>query len=53
MTDIMDKPVKVLIVDDSAVMRQLLSDLLSTPEITVVGTATRSRPVCANWRNAV
>jgi len=33
-------PVRVLIVDDSAVMRQLLSTLLSTdPEIEVVGTA--------------
>ena len=33
-------PVRVLIVDDSAVMRQLLSSLLSDdPEIEVVGTA--------------
>jgi two-component system chemotaxis response regulator CheB len=36
----MTKPVRVLIVDDSAVMRQLLSGLLSEdPEIEVVGTA--------------
>lgn len=36
----MTKPVRVLIVDDSAVMRQLLSTLLSAdPEIEVVGTA--------------
>ena len=33
-------PVRVLVVDDSAVMRQLLTDLLSAdPEIEVVGTA--------------
>jgi len=33
-------PVRVLVVDDSALMRQLLSDLLEAdPEITVVGTA--------------
>jgi two-component system chemotaxis response regulator CheB len=33
-------PVRVLIVDDSAVMRQLLTTLLEAdPEITVVGTA--------------
>ena len=36
----MSTPVRVLIVDDSAVMRQLLSTLLSAdPEIEVVGTA--------------
>src|SRR5262245_20919940 len=36
----MSAPVRVLIVDDSAVMRQLLSSLLSDdPEIEVVGTA--------------
>jgi two-component system chemotaxis response regulator CheB len=36
----MTKPVRVLIVDDSAVIRQLLSTLLSAdPEIEVVGTA--------------
>ena len=36
----MSAPVRVLIVDDSAVMRQLLSTLLSAdPEIEVVGTA--------------
>ena len=36
----MNRPVKVLIVDDSAVIRQLLSMLLSEdPEIEVVGTA--------------
>jgi len=36
----MTKPVRVLIVDDSAVIRQLLSMLLSEdPEIEVVGTA--------------
>src|SRR5215469_11085086 len=36
----MGKPVRVLIVDDSAVMRQLLSSLLAAdPEIEVVGTA--------------
>ena len=36
----MNKPVRVLIVDDSAVIRQLLSMLLSSdPEIEVVGTA--------------
>ena len=36
----MGKPVRVLIVDDSAVIRQLLSTLLSDdPEIEVVGTA--------------
>ena len=36
----MKKPVRVLIVDDSAVIRQLLSMLLSEdPEIEVVGTA--------------
>ena len=35
-----DKPVRVLIVDDSAVMRQLLTTLLSDdPDIEVVGTA--------------
>lgn len=34
------KPVRVLIVDDSAVIRRLLSDLLSSdPEVEVVGTA--------------
>ena len=39
MTD-MSAPVRVLIVDDSAVMRQLLTTLLSAdPEIEVVGTA--------------
>src|SRR5882757_6083524 len=33
-------PVRVLVVDDSALMRQLISTLLSTdPEIEVVGTA--------------
>jgi two-component system chemotaxis response regulator CheB len=37
---LMGKPVRVLIVDDSAVIRQLLSNLLSAdPEIEVVGTA--------------
>src|SRR5262245_60827419 len=36
----MSMPVRVLVVDDSAVMRQLLSTLLSAdPEIEVVGTA--------------
>lgn len=36
----MTKPVRVLIVDDSAVMRQLLTTLLSAdPEIEIVGTA--------------
>ena len=36
----MGKPVRVLIVDDSALIRQLLTTLLSTdPEIEVVGTA--------------
>ena len=36
----MSAPVRVLIVDDSAVVRQLLSTLLSAdPEIEVVGTA--------------
>src|SRR3982750_3807170 len=36
----MTAPVRVLIVDDSAVMRQLLSSLLAEdPEIEVVGTA--------------
>src|SRR5215475_11938736 len=36
----MGKPVRVLIVDDSAVIRQLLTTLLSEdPEIEVVGTA--------------
>src|SRR5215510_9243142 len=36
----MSMPVRVLVVDDSAVMRQLLSTLLSEdPEIEVVGTA--------------
>jgi two-component system chemotaxis response regulator CheB len=36
----MGKPVRVLIVDDSAVIRQLLTDILSAdPEIEVVGTA--------------
>ena len=39
MTDI-TSPVRVLIVDDSALMRQLLSNMLSAdPEIEVVGTA--------------
>ena len=34
------KPVRVLVVDDSAVMRQLLSTLLEAdPDIEVVGTA--------------
>src|SRR5262245_664936 len=38
--DLMGKPVRVLIVDDSAVIRQLLSNLLSAdPEIEVVGVA--------------
>src|ERR1700754_480446 len=38
--DVMDRPVRVLIVDDSAVIRQLLSTLLAQdPEIEVVGTA--------------
>ena len=33
-------PIKVLVVDDSALMRQLLSDLLSSdPRIKVVGVA--------------
>ncbi len=45
----MTKPVRVLIVDDSAVMRQLLSMLLSAdPEIEVVGTA--SDPYIARKR---
>jgi two-component system chemotaxis response regulator CheB len=36
----MQKPVRVLVVDDSAVMRKLLSDILNeTPEIEVVGSA--------------
>ena len=36
----MGKPVRVLIVDDSALIRQLLTTLLSAdPEIEVVGTA--------------
>ena len=36
----MSAPVRVLIVDDSAVVRQLLTTLLSAdPEIEVVGTA--------------
>ena len=36
----MTTPVRVLVVDDSAVMRQLLSTLLAQdPEIEVVGTA--------------
>ena len=34
------KKIRVLVVDDSAVMRQLLSDILSSdPDIEVVGTA--------------
>jgi two-component system chemotaxis response regulator CheB len=45
----MAKPVRVLIVDDSVVMRQLLSMLLSAdPEIEVVGTA--SDPLIARER---
>jgi two-component system chemotaxis response regulator CheB len=45
----MAKPVRVLIVDDSIVMRQLLSMLLSAdPEIEVVGTA--SDPLIARER---
>ena len=32
-------PIKILIVDDSAVVRQLLVECLSTPEIEVIGTA--------------
>jgi two-component system, chemotaxis family, protein-glutamate methylesterase/glutaminase len=40
MTTTMGSPVRVLIVDDSALMRQLISTLLSAdPEIEVVGTA--------------
>src|SRR5271169_1922346 len=36
----MDKKIRVLVVDDSAVMRQLLTEILnSDPEIDVVGTA--------------
>ena len=38
------KPVRVLIVDDSALMRRLLTDLLrSAPEIEVIGTARDGR----------
>ena len=45
----MGKPIRVLIVDDSAVIRQLLSTLLSSdPEIEVVGTA--SDPLIARDR---
>lgn len=45
----MNKPVRVLVVDDSALMRQLLSTLLSEdPEIEVVGTA--SDPFIARER---
>ena len=41
----MTKPVRVLIVDDSAVIRQLLSMLLSEdPEIEVVGTVSGPIP---------
>jgi two-component system chemotaxis response regulator CheB len=40
MSEIMTKPVRVLIVDDSAVIRALLTELLSAdPDIEVVGTA--------------
>jgi two-component system, chemotaxis family, protein-glutamate methylesterase/glutaminase len=36
----MKPPVRVLVVDDSAVVRQTMSDVLSSdPEITVIGTA--------------
>src|ERR1700688_3073216 len=45
----MGKPVRVLVVDDSAAIRQLLSNLLSSdPEIEVVGTA--SDPLIARDR---
>ena len=45
----MGKPVRVLVVDDSAVIRELLSTLLSSdPEIEVVGTA--SDPIIARDR---
>jgi two-component system chemotaxis response regulator CheB len=45
----MGKPIRVLVVDDSAVIRQLLSTLLSSdPEIEVVGTA--SDPLIARDR---
>lgn len=37
------KKVKVLIVDDSAFMRRVLSDMLETDELTVVGSATDGR----------
>jgi two-component system, chemotaxis family, protein-glutamate methylesterase/glutaminase len=42
--DVRHKRIRVLIVDDSALMRRLLSDLLSTaPEIEIAGTARNGR----------
>ena len=36
----MKKPIRVLVVDDAALMRQMLTELLSSnPDIEVVGTA--------------
>jgi two-component system chemotaxis response regulator CheB len=45
------RPIRVLIVDDSALMRRLLGDLLrSAPEIVIAGTASNGRDAIAQAR---